>query len=155
MPSILAKFTNVCYNIHEVIKMPSGEYWSNEETEWLKANYNILGCEECAERLGRTGKAVYHKASRLDCSRNGEGRPLRVFIKNGYLAVSGYNSEIFIHRAIAENKLGRPLLPDEVAHHIDGNKFNNDPDNIKVVTRSNHLKEEHIHPRDNKGKFIG
>lgn len=135
--------------------MPSGAYWTNEEIEWLKTNYNILGCEECSRRLGRSDKAVYHKASRLNFNRNGESRPLRILIKDGYLVASGYNSEIFIHRAVAENKIGRPLLPNEVAHHIDGNKFNNDPNNIKVVTRSNHLKEEHPHPRDNKGKFIG
>lgn len=135
--------------------MPKGKYWTEEELEWLKNNYELLGCDKCAEHLGRTTKAVFHKASRLNYNKNGEGRPLRVLIKDGYLVVSGYNCEIFIHRAVAENKLGRPLLPNEVAHHIDGNKFNNDPNNIKVVTRSNHVKEEHYHPRDDKGKFIG
>lgn len=135
--------------------MPKGKYWTEEELEWLKNNYELLGCDKCAEHLGRTTKAVFHKASRLNYNKNGEGRPLRVLIKDGYLVVSGYNCEIFIHRAVAENKLGRPLLPNEVAHHIDGNKFNNDPDNIKIVTRGNHVKEEHYHPRDDKGKFIG
>lgn len=135
--------------------MPAGRYWTNEEIEWLKQNYNLLGAERCAEELNRSIKSVFHKASRIICKRNGEDRQLRLLIKNGYLCVSGYNKELYIHRAIAENKIGRPLLDDEVAHHIDGNKFNNSPDNIKVVTRKDHLKQEHIHPRDEKGRFKG
>ena len=135
--------------------MPKGKYWTEEELEWLIKNYETQGCHKCAEHLGRTYNAVFHKASRLLVNKNGVNREPRVLIKGGYIVVSVYNKEIFIHRAIAEKKLGRELLPTEVAHHIDGNKFNNDPNNIKVVTRSSHVKEEHIHPRDDKGKFIG
>lgn len=36
------------------------------------------------------------------------------------------------HRVIAEQMLGRKLKPDEVVHHIDGNKRNNEPSNLKV-----------------------
>lgn len=36
------------------------------------------------------------------------------------------------HRVVAEIKLGRPLRPGEIVHHIDGDKRNNDPDNIRV-----------------------
>ena len=36
------------------------------------------------------------------------------------------------HRIVAEQILGRPLLPGEVVHHKDGNKRNNDPRNIFV-----------------------
>lgn len=36
------------------------------------------------------------------------------------------------HRIVAEQILGRPLKPGEVVHHIDGNKRNNNPENLMV-----------------------
>ena len=36
------------------------------------------------------------------------------------------------HRIVAERLLGRPLTNDEVVHHIDGDKRNNNPNNIYV-----------------------
>lgn len=36
------------------------------------------------------------------------------------------------HRIAAEKKLGRPLKPGEVVHHIDENKRNNDPANLII-----------------------
>ncbi len=42
------------------------------------------------------------------------------------------NGYVLQHRLVAERKLGRYLCPEEVAHHKDGNKQNNRPDNIEV-----------------------
>lgn len=39
-----------------------------------------------------------------------------------------------VHRTVAEQKIGRPLKPGEVVHHIDGNKENNDPENLIVIS---------------------
>lgn len=45
------------------------------------------------------------------------------------------------HRLVVEKMLGRPLKPGEIVHHKDGDKHNNDPDNLEVMTQSEHIKE--------------
>ncbi|MCK9356968.1 MAG: HNH endonuclease [Dehalococcoidia bacterium] len=44
------------------------------------------------------------------------------------------------HRIVAEMVLGRSLTDDEVVHHSDRNKHNNDPANLRVMTRSDHAR---------------
>ncbi|HUU57254.1 MAG TPA: HNH endonuclease [bacterium] len=39
-----------------------------------------------------------------------------------------------------ERVLGRPLQPNEVVHHEDGNPTNNDPSNLRLF----HSNEEHM-----------
>ncbi len=50
---------------------------------------------------------------------------------------SGYFAE---HRKVAEQKVGRPLRPDEVVHHVNHDKTDNRPENLEVLTRSEHVK---------------
>jgi hypothetical protein len=47
------------------------------------------------------------------------------------------------HRVIAEQMLARPLNRNEIVHHIDGNKHNNDPSNLLVMTQSEHVRLHH------------
>lgn len=66
--------------------------------------------------------------------------------KGHHLAdVRGYAYE---HRLVAEQKLGRRLLPGEIPHHIDGNKQNNDPSNIEVLPSHHHHRHEHSRRKD-------
>lgn len=73
--------------------------------------------------------------------RNNNWKGGRVVASNGYVLVKvgvdhhladvrGYAYE---HRVVAERVLGRQLKSDEIVHHIDENKQNNDPSNLKVV----------------------
>lgn len=48
------------------------------------------------------------------------------------------NGYVFVHRLIAEAKIGRYLKPWENAHHINGNKLDNRPENIKVISNTDH-----------------
>ena len=43
------------------------------------------------------------------------------------------------HRLVAEDKLGRELQIGEHVHHIDGNRQNNSPKNLQVMSREDHL----------------
>lgn len=65
-----------------------------------------------------------------------------VFVRVGqahHLAdVRGYAYE---HRVVAEQKIGRAIAPGEHVHHIDGNKTNNDPANLEVLTVAEHRLE--------------
>jgi hypothetical protein len=45
-----------------------------------------------------------------------------------------------MHRVVAEALLGRALLPGEVVHHKDGDKWNNSPDNLKVMSQAEHAR---------------
>lgn len=56
---------------------------------------------------------------------------------------------IFIdeHRYIVEQYLGRKLEKDEIVHHIDGNKSNNNIENLQIMTKSEHSK---LHTKNRK-----
>jgi len=47
---------------------------------------------------------------------------------------------VLYHRAIMENKLNRYLTEDELVHHKDENKFNNNEDNLEVLSRAEHAR---------------
>lgn len=77
-------------------------------------------------------------------AKNGFWRGGRSVASNGYVLirvgtghhladVRGYAYE---HRIVAEEKIGRRLLPGEQVHHIDGNRQNNHPCNLQVMANS-------------------
>ena len=62
---------------------------------------------------------------------------------------------IVLHRKVAEEMMGRQLLPNEEVHHIDGDHFNNAPDNLEILSKSEHSR---IHAsrkeRNQYGQFV-
>lgn len=80
-------------------------------------------------------------------------------ITNGYLylydpnhPMSDKSGKVYIHRLVMSEKLGRLLNSDEIVHHIDENKENNDPENLELTNKSKHA-FEHIKDKILKNKI--
>src|SRR5699024_12007579 len=56
------------------------------------------------------------------------------------------------HRAIAEWKIGRPLRPGEIVHHLNNDPRDNHPDNLAVLpSQSAHMRLHHYQRREAAG----
>lgn len=67
--------------------------------------------------------------------------------RNNYIKYKGRH----LHRIVAELMLNRPLAKGEIVHHKDGDKWNNSPENLEVMTQSAHIKI-HIHAKRSTGQ---
>ena len=66
--------------------------------------------------------------------------------KDGYIMVyapehlnANKRGYVYEHRLVMSGLINRPLYPDEVVHHIDGNRSNNDPSNLMLEHIGPHL----------------
>jgi hypothetical protein len=129
----------------------------------VKFNCAYCGIEgECIpSRLKH--KKVYcsseHMYKQQSIDRQGEGSPW-VYKRGWFLNSKGYK-EIKVngkytpeHIVIAEQMIGRKLNPDEVVHHKNEIKTDNDERNLQVMTRSEHIKL-HNELNRQRGWFLG
>lgn len=74
---------------------------------------------------------------------------------NGYVVkYLGHGKEKTEHRIIAEQKLKRKLMSNEIVHHINHNKTDNRPENLAVMTQSEHMKVHLIDAKKHKGSNL-
>lgn len=52
-----------------------------------------------------------------------------------------YRGYVYEHRYVVEVEIGRPLYDTEIIHHKDGNKLNNNIDNLEITNRTEHAKK--------------
>lgn len=84
----------------------------------------------------------------------------------GYVEHSGYvmvrkpehpfswsNGYVKLHRLVMELKLQRYLKPEEHVHHVDGNKKNNNIDNLEVVDMAEHRRIHNIEDKIYESKY--
>lgn len=83
----------------------------------------------CCARCRNTANAQASAVKRGDMQR---GKGTRWYVKE-----NGRHQ----HRVVAEHILGRPLRRGEIVHHKDGNKKNNSPENLEVMTQGQHMRE--------------
>ena len=109
--------------------------YSDYELEFIKHKYPIYGSKFCAEALNRSENAINKKMN------------LQINWKHYYINANGYlvncedrNNPYLVHRKIMEDYIGRKLKNNEIVHHKDMNKLNNDISNLQIVSRSEHAK---------------
>ena len=61
-----------------------------------------------------------------------------MFIRNKNHHRANKQGYVKIADIVLEQKIGRKLLKNEIAHHIDGNKFNDSVENLKIMDNYKH-----------------
>ena len=114
---------------------------------------------EIAEQIGKSPKAIQKIFRRYNFPRlhnlEPPRREERLGWKGGTKIVKGYaysrtpghphaskyGGYVAVHRLVMEEVLGRHLRPDEVVDHIDGDRLNNNPANLRLfASNGEHLR---------------
>ena len=111
--------------------------WTVDEKAYVLDNYEELGAVPIANTLNLSVSSVQKMAQELGV----QYVPKDEYIcSQGYKMIGKSKNRKAEHRRVMEEYLGRELSPNEIVHHIDGNKLNNDISNLVLTTRADHLK---------------
>ncbi len=131
------------------IKKGNGKYCSKACYALSLCNKILRLCEQCGIEFRvrpsqfKRGEGKFCSEKCMGLATRGEKHPN---YKGGYISIAGYKivsvagKEMYEHRHVMEQRLGRKLTEDEIVHHIDGVKGRNDPENLQVMTKSEHVK---------------
>lgn len=122
------------------VKEGKVHYCSPKCRDEARKSGQMIPCKQCGKLFYSTRNDFCCK----QCARDYRSANMvhKTYTENGYLVKyeKGYNKKgnVKLHRAIMEEKLGRRLAPDEIVHHKDGNKQNNDIENLEVLPWGEH-----------------
>jgi hypothetical protein len=96
-------------------------------------------CLQCGKEFEPKGSPATGpgKYCSRDCMFESRRRPTK---KDHYPRKTINGRYVRLHQAVAEERLGRPLLPHEIVHHLDEDKHNWDRRNLVVLSRSAHAR---------------
>ena len=151
-----------------IAKQPAPEL---DDRTWLARELETKTMRQIAQELGTTSGRVSDRAYRygIQSPSADKSRAVRAALKkryphgrvgkeaskwkggrrinNGYIFVyapdhpSASNKAVAEHRLVMEKGIGRYLKPNEVVHHLDGNRQNNDLSNLVLKTRAQHVSD--------------
>jgi hypothetical protein len=114
----------------------------------LPGNFSLCSLPNCFKRMEAHGYCATHLAR---WRRRGDARyvaPRGFKYAQGYVLIKCLDHPfaekrgwVRLHRLIMEKQLGRYLTEFEDVHHVDSNRANNAPENLRVVTRERHATE--------------
>ena len=112
------KSCSICHNV-----LPDSSF-----NKRLRAKCGLRSeCRDCQNSLSR--------------GYDGPTRP-KIPSTTRYLKKRVNGNNVCVHRHIMETIIGRPLDTFEYVHHINGNSYDNRPENLQLVTPKEH---SHIH----------
>ena len=121
-----------------LVKVGKGKYCSKEcaKDTLIKKGQSL----SVKTQFKKGCKPWSFKGFRLQCARKNGKYYKEIFMPTHPNSTSnGYVRE---HRLVMENHIGRLLRKDEIVHHIDGNTLNNETDNLELLPKK-------IHDRNN------
>jgi hypothetical protein len=107
----------------------------------------VDGCNSVSDSLGLCIKHYARMKKNGDPNIHGKGREYGTGKKwhsnpDGYIVRyeplnknSGPNGQVYQHRHVMSQMIGRPLRSSENVHHINGNRADNGPENLELWTR--------------------
>lgn len=111
--------------------------WSNDELDFLKEHAPSMKGKWCAEQLGRPFHATHKMIKKLGIK--SEWKHIWINHEGYAVDTSNRSKKMYVHRKVMEEHLGRKLTSEEIVHHIDGNKLNNDISNLELTNRRDHI----------------
>jgi ferredoxin-like protein FixX len=153
MPS---KITLTCEHCQRPFERKPSETGSSGRQFCCRACFNAATTERVEVRCLECGTPFVTSRKRIEdgrgkfCSKqcqyaaqSGERSPQwkggRIRTATGYIELTINRERVPEHRFVAEKMIGRPLRTDEHVHHLDGNRSNNAPENLRVMTASEHM----------------
>jgi len=95
--------------------------------------------KSCSGKLGGRGPKGRGKDNRLWKGGKIKRRGYVLLFDPDHHSIKGRGTKrkyVLEHRVVMEEKLGRPLLPNEEVHHLNGIKDDNRPENLELWMRS-------------------